>query len=110
VWSKINRERAEKLIKSGRMTNAGLAKIKEAKESGWWDSAYTSKAKWSIPSDLRKALMEDRKAWENFQNFANSYRNMYIAWINSAKTEETRKIRIRKITEQSKQNKKTITL
>src|SRR3989337_1836475 len=33
VWSKINRERAEKLIASGRMTSPGLAKINEAKKS-----------------------------------------------------------------------------
>lgn len=110
VWSKINRERAEKLIESGRMTDAGLARIKEAKESGHWNSAYTSKVKWSIPSDLKKAFLKDTKAWKNFQNFANSYRNMYISWVNNAKTEETRKKRIKKVVEQSKQNKKIITL
>lgn len=106
VWSKINKERAERLILSGRMTAAGLVKIKEAKESGMWDSAYTNKTKGLIPPDLKDALMKNKKAWDNFQNFANSYRNMYIGWINNAKTYETRIKRIKKIVEQSLQNKK----
>jgi uncharacterized protein YdeI (YjbR/CyaY-like superfamily) len=110
VWSKINKERAQRLMKSGRMTAAGLAKIEEAKKSGFWDSAYTNRTKEVIPSDLKEALMKDKKAWDNFQNFANSYRNMYIGWVNSAKTDETRMKRIKKIVEQSLFNKKLIFL
>jgi uncharacterized protein YdeI (YjbR/CyaY-like superfamily) len=110
VWSKINKERAERLIKSGKMTTAGLAKIEEAKKTGLWDSAYTSKTKESIPLDLEQALMKDNKAWNNFQNFANSYRNMYIAWVSNAKTAETRVKRIKKIVVQSLQNKKLISI
>lgn len=110
LWSRINKERAERLMKSGRMTRAGFAKIKEAKESGWWDIAYTNKIKDDIPADLKQALMKDRNAWSNFLNFANSYRNMYISWVNNAKTVETRMKRIEKIVEQSRQNKKLITL
>jgi uncharacterized protein YdeI (YjbR/CyaY-like superfamily) len=106
VWSKINRERAERLIASGRMTRAGLAKIQEAKRSGRWDSAYTSKIGERMPLDLKKALMEDRRAWDDFQGFANTYRNMYIGWVNDAKTDGTRRKRIRKVVEQSLQNKK----
>jgi uncharacterized protein YdeI (YjbR/CyaY-like superfamily) len=106
VWSKINKERAERLTESGRMTDAGLAKIEEAKKSGFWNLAYTNKIKEAMPSDLKKALMKDKRAWENFQRFANSYRNMYIDWVNAAKTDETRRRRIKKTVEQSLQNKK----
>ncbi|MCW4002590.1 MAG: hypothetical protein NWE95_01575 [Candidatus Bathyarchaeota archaeon] len=62
AWSKINKERAERLIKSGRMTPAGLAKIEEAKKTGLWDSAYTNKTKEVLPLDLKEALMKDNKA------------------------------------------------
>ena len=110
VWSKINKERAERLMKSGRMTAAGLVKIEEAKKSGFWDNAYTNKTKEAIPLDLKEALMKDKKAWGNFQNFANSYRNMYIGWVNNAKTTETRVKRIQKIVQQSLHNKKLIFL
>src|SRR3972149_7844517 len=45
VWSKINKERAERLMQSGKMTIAGLAKIEAARKSGCWDKAYTNKIK-----------------------------------------------------------------
>ena len=38
-WSEANKKRAAKLIEQGRMTEAGLAKIDEAKENGEWDEA-----------------------------------------------------------------------
>jgi uncharacterized protein YdeI (YjbR/CyaY-like superfamily) len=110
VWSRINKERAERLMKSGRMTEAGLAKILQAKRNGLWDIAYTNKTKDSIPADLKEALMSEKEAWDNFQRFANSYRNMYIGWVNSAKTDETRMKRIKKIVERSLLNKKLIFL
>jgi len=110
VWSKTNKERAKRMIESGRMTQAGLAKIEEAKRSDYWDDAYTNKVKEKMPADLKNALTRDKKAWSSFQNFANTYRNMYIGWINSARTSETRRNRIRKVVEQSLQNKKYVFL
>lgn len=40
LWSKKNRKRAEALIGSGRMTDIGMKKIKEAQENGNWENAY----------------------------------------------------------------------
>ena len=106
VWSKKNKETAVKLIKQGRMTAAGLVKIKEAKGNGFWDTAYTNKDRDELPEDLNMALLQDEKAWNNFNNFANSYWNMYIGWVNSAKTEGTRMRRIAEVVERSSLNKK----
>lgn len=97
VWSKINRDKAEKLIKSGKMTGAGLKKIEEAKKNGLWDSAYTNRVRDDMPDDMEEALCQNKTAWQNFHQFANSYRNMYIGWVNSAKTEATRKKRITEV-------------
>jgi uncharacterized protein YdeI (YjbR/CyaY-like superfamily) len=108
VWSQINRLRAEKLIADGKMTNAGLAKIEQAKVSGHWDKAYTNKIKDEIPADLLEALKKDKKAIDNFQRFANTYQNMYVGWVNSAISIETRKKRIEKVVEQALRNKKMI--
>ncbi|HEY0089336.1 MAG TPA: YdeI/OmpD-associated family protein, partial [Candidatus Lokiarchaeia archaeon] len=58
------------------------------------------------PSDLKKALKENKTAWINFQNFANSYRNMYIGWVKNAKAEKTRKNRISEVVKRSLDNKK----
>jgi uncharacterized protein YdeI (YjbR/CyaY-like superfamily) len=94
------------MIKEGKMTESGLAKIEEAKRSGKWSSAYTAKKKPTIPSDLKKALKENQKAWDNFNDFANSYKTNYIYWVNSAKREETRKRRIEEVVSRAIQNKK----
>jgi uncharacterized protein YdeI (YjbR/CyaY-like superfamily) len=40
-WSEVNKERAERLIAEGRMTEAGLAAIEEAKRTGRWDRTST---------------------------------------------------------------------
>jgi len=105
-WSRINREKAEKLIRSGRMTAAGLARIEEAKKAGTWQRAYTNRTRERMPSDLKKALLENGQAWDNFSRFANTYRNMYIGWVVSAKTRETREKRIARVVAQAFQNKK----
>jgi uncharacterized protein YdeI (YjbR/CyaY-like superfamily) len=96
-WSLVNREKAERLIASGRMTPAGLAKIEQARKNGKWDSAATDKILSELPPDLKKALQENPVAWQNFQDFANSYRNSYIHWVNIAKTTATREKRIAEI-------------
>ncbi|MFC1912434.1 YdeI family protein [Chloroflexota bacterium] len=106
VWSKRNKERAELLIAQGKMTDAGLAKIEEAKKNGLWEDAYTNRKRDVIPNDLETALSENRIAWVNFHSFANSYRNMYIGWVAGAKTEETRKRRIDEVVKRSTLNKK----
>ena len=108
VWSKINKENAEKMISLGKMTKSGFDKIEEAKKQGFWDTAYTNLVRERLPSDLKNALIVNKKAWNNFQQFANSYRNMYIGWVKNAKTEETRKKRISEVVKNSLENKKTV--
>ncbi len=104
VWSKINKDRAEALIKSGKMTPAGLKKIEEARQNGMWDAAYTNLRRDKIPADLKAALVNDKEAWKNFKAFANSYRNMYIGWVEGAKTENTRRNRIAEVVRRSSLN------
>ena len=106
VWSKINKDTAERMIQSEKMTKAGLEKINFAKKHGMWETAYTNLKKERLPSYLKKALMKDKVAWKNFQNFANSYRNTYIGWVKNAKTEATRTKRIDEVVKRSKDNKK----
>ncbi len=106
VWADSNKKRVEKLIKQGRMTEAGLAKVSQAKENGEWDKAMTREDEPSIPPDLKKALAANRNAMKNFSNFAPSYQKQYIWWITSAKREETRAKRIDETINRSAQNMK----
>ena len=94
MWSALNRKRANKMIKEGRMTNVGLAKIKTAKKTGLWGKDGRPGISFDVPPELAKALAKNRKAKENFDKLAPSYRRQYIGWIAVAKREETKKRRI----------------
>ncbi len=112
VWSKLNKERAERMIRAKRMTRAGLERIEDAKRSGAWGRAYGGSAGHGagrpvkMPPELKKALAANRTAARNFANFAPSYRRAYIGWLLSAKREETRRKRVRVIIERAARNKK----
>jgi uncharacterized protein YdeI (YjbR/CyaY-like superfamily) len=93
------------MIDAGKMTEAGLIKIKEAQKSGWWKNAYTTtRREYDMSDEMKKALMSNRFAWKNFQNFTKSAQNLYIFWVNLAKREETKKKRIQLVLERSKKN------
>jgi uncharacterized protein YdeI (YjbR/CyaY-like superfamily) len=104
IWSKINRERAERLMERGMMAEAGYEAIEEAKGNGMWDSAYTSKEEPTTPRDLLEALKEDRVGCENWGKFSNSVKLMYVRWVESAKREETRARRIDEVVRRASEN------
>lgn len=47
-----------------------------------------------VPSDLKKALMRNKKSAEIFQAFSNSNKKDYVEWLEEAKTEATREKRL----------------
>jgi len=72
--SDMNRERVRRLVKSGRMTKAGLAAIE-----------HTDKKAPKLPADILERLKEDATVWRNFQKFPASYKRIRIGWINAAR-------------------------
>ncbi len=106
VWSETNKRRVGKLIKQGRMTEAGLAKIKEAKASGEWRAAALREDTTNIPGDLRQALKANSQARRNFEGLAPSHKKQYIYWITSAKTDATRRKRIQETVRLVAENKR----
>jgi uncharacterized protein YdeI (YjbR/CyaY-like superfamily) len=95
-WSEINRRRAAKLIRQGRMTDAGLAAIEEAKRNGEWNKAPHRVDVGRVPSDLRTALATSGRARTAFDKLAPSYKRQFLGWIANAKTDATRARRIQK--------------
>ncbi len=94
IWSRINREKAEKLIKSGKMKPAGLKAVESARKDGRWDAAYDSQTTATVPDDLQRELdrNEEAKAFFATLNSVNRYAILYR--IQTAKKPETRKKRI----------------
>lgn len=80
--SDMNRERVRRLIRSRRMTKAGLASIAHAFDMKK-DTVKKLAAK--IPADILRALKKDPEVWRNFQKFPDSYKRIRIGWIAAAR-------------------------
>jgi uncharacterized protein YdeI (YjbR/CyaY-like superfamily) len=105
-WSQSNKKRVEKMIQEDRMTEASLALVNAAKESGKWEQVISQPKELNIPPGIKDALSTNKEAWENFNKLAPSYKKQYIGWITSAKKEETRKRRLKEALEILAQGKK----
>lgn len=104
IWSKLNKQRVEKMIKSGKMRKAGMDRVGDAKRNGEWDAAYAVKDDVEMPPELETALNKNKKAKENFNNFARSYRCNYIEWVVNAKRRETIDRRIKEVVRRVEKN------
>ena len=94
IWSKINTEKAQKLIKSGEMKPTGLQAIEAAKQDGRWDAAYESQKTISVPDDFQAALDKNPKAKAFFVTLNSVNRYAILFRIHNAKKAETRAKRI----------------
>lgn len=104
-WSRLNKQRVEKLIEQGLMTQAGLKLIEAAKQNGAW-TVYDTIEDLTMPEDLEKALAANPTAHDNFQAFSNSSKKNILWWIQSAKQPATRSKRIEETVALAAINKK----
>ncbi|MFN8286561.1 MAG: YdeI/OmpD-associated family protein [Chitinophagales bacterium] len=102
-WSKLNRERAERLINEGLMAEAGLKMIELAKKSGTWEALIDVQNS-VIPPDLQKLLDKNKTALKNFSAFPPSSKRIILEWILNAKRPETREKRLKETVELAAQN------
>jgi uncharacterized protein YdeI (YjbR/CyaY-like superfamily) len=106
IWSASNKRRVAKLIAEGRMTDAGRAKVEEAKNSGQWDNTNVQSPTPEVPVELTEALAADKTARRSFEGLAPSYRRQFIWWIASAKREDTRSRRVAEAVRLLREDKK----
>ena len=93
AWSKVNRDKAENMIRMGRMHPAGLAKIEAARREGDWDRLESADAL-TVPADLAAALRDHPPAEQEWGAFPKSAQRGILEWILQAKQPETRARRI----------------
>jgi len=100
-WSAINLERIRRLKRAGLVTDAGLVKL------GKNVRAYVPlmQRRMAVPVDLRRALARNPKARQHFADLAPSYRRHYVAWIATARKDETRARRVRQAIARLMKNK-----
>ena len=90
IWSKINRDKADALIASGRMMPAGLAQVERARGDGRLDAAYDGAKNMSVPEDLEAALAKNARAKAFFATLDSANRYAVLFRIHNVKRAETR--------------------
>ena len=106
VWSKINKDKIQRLTAEGRMTPAGLATVAVAKENGSWTIIDGPEAG-IVPDDLAAALAAAGPVAEaTFGAFSPSVKRGALYWLVSAKRPETRARRIADIAGRAAEGKK----
>jgi uncharacterized protein YdeI (YjbR/CyaY-like superfamily) len=105
-WSKINREKAERLIASGQMKAAGLQAVESARQDGRWDAAYDSHRTATVPDDLQAALNANPAALAFFATLNSQNRYAVLYRVQTAKKPETRARRIRQFIEMLERGEK----
>jgi uncharacterized protein YdeI (YjbR/CyaY-like superfamily) len=106
VWAESNKARVARMIEQGRMTEAGMALVRAAQESGEWSRAAEREDVDSVPPDLQSALAENERANRNFHAFPPSARKTYLYWIGAAKHEATRRRRIVEVVRRADENRR----
>ena len=68
-WTELNKERARRLIRLGKMTPAGQATLPDL------DEPFT------VPADIVEALKATPSAWETFRQFPDLYVRVRVSYI-----------------------------
>ena len=90
VWSEDNKRRVAKLVREGRMADAGQRVIEAAKRNGSWDRGYAAPPAAEMPAEFEAALAANETARCNFEKLAPSHRKQYLRWVAGAKQSGTR--------------------
>jgi uncharacterized protein YdeI (YjbR/CyaY-like superfamily) len=104
-WSKVNKDKVERLLAERKMAAAGLQMVALAKQNGTWD-ALNEVDSLRIPNDLAAKLAEYPQATAYFENFPPSTRRGILEWILNAKQPQTRAKRINETAALAAENKR----
>jgi uncharacterized protein YdeI (YjbR/CyaY-like superfamily) len=102
-WSKVNKERIERMEAADLMTSAGRALIDQAKQDGSW-AKLDAVERLEEPEDLRVALDGVADARRHWDGFPPSAKRAILEWIGSAKTAATRDKRVAQTAREAGQN------
>ncbi len=107
-WSRVNKNKMDRLAAEGRLQDAGIKMIKLAKKTGTWD-ALNNVEDLLIPPDMLAVFKKYPKALDYWNAFPRGVKRGVLEWIFTAKKEETRARRIEKAVSLAAQNKRVFT-
>jgi uncharacterized protein YdeI (YjbR/CyaY-like superfamily) len=106
-WSESNKRRVVKLIREGRMTEAGMSRVTFDIKQVNDDRPKPKHPPVEMPGKIEKALKSRPKLWEAFQKILPSHKRNYILWLSDAKKPETFERRLKLLVEEVMAGKPT---
>ena len=106
-WSETNKRRVVKVVREGRMTEAGMAKVTFDINQVNIKKPKTKRLSVETPEKIEKALKSQLDVWEAFQKITPSLRRSYILWLMDAKKPETFERRLILLIEEVRAGKPT---
>lgn len=97
LWSKVNVDKVETLLASGRMREPGLAEVRAAQADGRWDAAYASQKEASVPPDVIAALNANVQAKGFFDSLDKTYQYRCYLPVLQARSPKARAARLEKM-------------
>jgi uncharacterized protein YdeI (YjbR/CyaY-like superfamily) len=104
-WSRSNKDRVDRLVAEGRMTDAGMEVIRAAQADGSWSMQDAAEALIE-PHELAAALDANPAARRQWDAFPRSPRRALIWWVMSAKRPETRARRVAHIVQEAAEGRR----
>ena len=95
-WSGVNIQKAEELIKTGKMQACGWDVFEKRKIDRSVIYSYENQPE-KLDDPMQRQFQENQKAWNYFHSQAPSYQKTRIYWVMSAKLETTRMARLEKL-------------
>ena len=92
-WSKLNKDRVEKLTAQGLMTEAGFEKIEVAKQNGSWTTLDDVENLVPLP-ELQAFFKTNPEAETYFRSLSKTSQKFFLYRINNVKSPGLRKQRI----------------
>jgi uncharacterized protein YdeI (YjbR/CyaY-like superfamily) len=100
IWSLVNVRHVERLQKEGRMHPAGTAAFERRTPERTGIYSFENRPR-ELSAEFQKEFRKNEPAWEFFQKQPPGYKRLMSFWVMSAKKEETRIARLKRLTESS---------
>jgi uncharacterized protein YdeI (YjbR/CyaY-like superfamily) len=106
-WSETNKRRVLKVIRDGRMTGAGMAKVTFDMNKVDVNKPKSKRPPVDMPEKIKLALKSRPGVWEAFQKVTPSLQRNYILWLSDAKKPETFERRLQRLVDEVMSGKPT---
>lgn len=97
LWSRVNVDKVEMLLATGRMREPGMAEVRAAHADGRWDAAYESQKTATVPPDVVAALEDNHRARDVFESLDKTSQYRLYLPVLQARSPRARTARVAKM-------------